>query len=103
MSALLVLSFCNGGRGLTDKIKNSGYYRMKAEEIYVDARNLPCPMPLLKLKQALKQAQAGQKIVLVATDKTSKRDIATYIGMTNHQMDYIESVSEISFTVAKTL
>jgi len=59
----------------------------------VDAKNMPCPMPLLKLKQALNTIEKGDSVHLIATDPTSKRDIASYVALTSHQLssDFIEN------------
>ncbi|MDC3332715.1 sulfurtransferase TusA family protein [bacterium] len=51
--------------------------------IYVDARELCCPMPLLRAKQALNKAAEGQLVNVSATDASSWRDFkvyADYIG-----------------------
>ena len=74
---------------------------MKSNQIEVDARNMPCPMPLLKLKQALNQMDVGQPLHLIATDPTSKRDFVSYIKMTEHQLSYQENNGEIHFYVIK--
>ncbi len=50
----------------------------------VDARDLRCPMPLLKLKQAIASVEPGDLIELVSTDIGSWRDIPAYIELTNH-------------------
>ncbi len=44
----------------------------------VDATALNCPMPLLKLRQALHQLEAGQIVRLLATDPNSQQDILRY-------------------------
>jgi tRNA 2-thiouridine synthesizing protein A len=74
---------------------------VKSAQLKVDARKMPCPMPLLKLKQALNQLDIGQLVHLVATDPTSKRDFVSYIEMTNHQLSYEEKQNEIHFHVIK--
>ena len=74
---------------------------MKPTELKVDARKMPCPMPLLKLKQALNQLDVGQVVYLIATDPTSKRDFASYINMTDHQMSFKEEKNEFHFRVIK--
>ena len=40
-------------------------------DITVDARGLQCPMPIIKLSQAMKQAASGQTVELVSTDRGS--------------------------------
>ena len=67
----------------------------------VDARQMICPMPLLKLKKALNQANNGEVICLIATDPTSKRDIVAYARLAHHQVSYEENDGEIKFMVIK--
>ena len=74
---------------------------MKPTELKVDARKMPCPMPLLKLKQALNQLDVGQVVHLIATDPTSKRDFVSYIEMTDHQLSFEERQGEFHFRVIK--
>jgi len=75
---------------------------MKNKTLEVDARNMACPMPLLKLKQALNRIESGESVLLTATDLTSKRDFSSYINMTAHQMSFEETKQEIIFTVIKS-
>ncbi len=44
----------------------------------VDCRGLSCPMPLLKVKKALKKLKAGQILEILGTDPGSKNDIPNY-------------------------
>ena len=44
----------------------------------VDARGLQCPMPVIKLSQALKAASSGQTIELLSTDKGSCSDVPAW-------------------------
>jgi len=47
-------------------------------EHYVNGKGLACPMPLLKLKMALKKTTLGHAVYVTATDPNSKRDIAAF-------------------------
>ncbi|MGD9887847.1 MAG: sulfurtransferase TusA family protein [Halothiobacillaceae bacterium] len=58
----------------------------------LDARDLPCPMPLLKTKQALSTLAAGQVLRVLATDAAAPRDFAAYAEATGHvllQTDFL--------------
>lgn len=44
----------------------------------LDCRGLSCPMPLLKVKKALKKLKAGQVLEILGTDPGSKKDIPDY-------------------------
>jgi len=52
----------------------------------VDARDLRCPLPLLKMKQALNQAKPGEVVFVKVTDPASERDFKAYIAMTDHEL-----------------
>lgn len=45
---------------------------------FFDARNMSCPMPLLKAKIALRSVGAGEALYLIASDKNSQTDLVAY-------------------------
>ena len=69
--------------------------------IQVDAKQLKCPMPLLKLKQALNAISLEQSVHLIATDRTSLRDIKSFIDVSKHSMTTSDQETEIHFYVVK--
>ena len=52
----------------------------------VDAKNLSCPMPLLKAKQALNKLSEGEVLEVWATDAGSFRDFKVFIGQSAHEL-----------------
>ncbi|MDY7117642.1 sulfurtransferase TusA family protein [Halomonas sp. SSL-5] len=52
----------------------------------LDVCGLPCPLPLLKAKQALSRLEVGQLLEVRATDAGSWRDFASYIEQSDHEM-----------------
>jgi tRNA 2-thiouridine synthesizing protein A len=46
--------------------------------VLVDARGLNCPLPVLKLRKALRGGGAGRELVLLATDRTALRDVPVF-------------------------
>lgn len=54
-------------------------------DLTVDANGLSCPMPIVKLKKGIAQLEAGQVILLEATDKGSMADIKAWADSTGHQ------------------
>ena len=60
----------------------------------LDARGLPCPMPLLKTKQALSTLAAGQVLRVLATDAAAPRDFAAYAEATGHVLLQTEVLPE---------
>lgn len=60
----------------------------------VDASGELCPMPLLKAKQQLNKMAPGECVKVIATDKGSVRDFASFISLTDHEL--LESSEESS-------
>ncbi len=61
-------------------------------DIEVDARNLNCPLPILKAKKALTNMTSGQVLRVTATDKGSLKDFQAFATMTGN--DLIEQVTD---------
>lgn len=61
----------------------------------LDARGLPCPLPLLKAKQALSRLAPGQVLEVMATDAGSWRDLETFIEQSDHQMPAREERGDV--------
>ena len=58
----------------------------------LDTSGLDCPMPILKLKQALKSMQSGQRVRVIATDSGSQSDFPAFAAQTGHRL--LESTVE---------
>ena len=58
----------------------------------LDARGVPCPLPLLKTKQALSALAAGQVLRVLATDVAAPRDFAAYAQATGHTLLLTEAL-----------
>jgi tRNA 2-thiouridine synthesizing protein A len=54
--------------------------------IRVDARNLSCPMPIVRTAQAFKTAAAGALVEVVATDPGSVKDFEAWSKSTGNQL-----------------
>jgi tRNA 2-thiouridine synthesizing protein A len=52
----------------------------------LDARGLRCPLPLLKLKQALHSLQKDDILSVTTTDPVSQRDFMVFLRQTEHQL-----------------
>jgi len=52
----------------------------------LDASGLHCPLPLLKARQALRELQAGETLLVVATDAGSWRDFAAFSEQSGHTL-----------------
>jgi tRNA 2-thiouridine synthesizing protein A len=58
----------------------------KKYDVFIDARGLACPMPLIKTRQAIMVVEAGATICVLATDPTSKRDFEMFAEATGHKL-----------------
>lgn len=52
----------------------------------VDARQLDCPLPLLKAKQALNRMASGEVVEVLATDVGSQRDFAVFAAQSGNKL-----------------
>lgn len=53
-------------------------------DIELDARQLACPMPILRAKKALSQMASGQVIRIVATDGGAPKDFEEFCRQTGN-------------------
>jgi len=75
-------------------------------EHQLDARGLHCPMPLLKLKVALRQVHPGETLRLIASDPASQQDITRYCqvaGLTCTSHPVQTGLNEFVFDIQKTV
>jgi TusA-related sulfurtransferase len=71
-------------------------------DVVVDARNLQCPMPVLKIAQAMKDLSPGQTVELVATDRGALSDIPAWTKDMGHSLkEEFEAQGEYHFIVEK--
>ncbi|KGE04761.1 sulfurtransferase TusA family protein [Pseudohaliea rubra] len=59
---------------------------LESADSEVDARDLRCPMPLLKAKRALNALAPGQLLAVLATDSGSVRDFAVFCEQSGHEL-----------------
>jgi tRNA 2-thiouridine synthesizing protein A len=52
----------------------------------LDVRELNCPLPLLKAKQALNKLAPGQVLKVIATDVGSVRDFKAFTDQSDHEL-----------------
>lgn len=76
---------------------------MKPEKIdqKADCRNLSCPMPIVKLKKAIKGMEIGQIVEMVATDPGSVSDVKGWAQQTGHELLFNEQVGNEYFFYIK--
>lgn len=52
----------------------------------LDLKNLQCPMPILKTKQALQKMNEGDEIQVITTDPHSEIDFKAFLGKTSNEL-----------------
>lgn len=55
-------------------------------DMELDARQLACPLPILRAKKALSQMNSGEMIKIVATDKGAPLDFAVFCDNTGNEL-----------------
>ncbi len=68
----------------------------------VDARDLACPMPLLRAKQGLNKIEAGELISVLATDSASVKDFHSFVELTSHVLvDFKDEKGTYTYLIRK--
>ena len=68
----------------------------------LDARNLNCPLPILRTRKAIAGLQAGEVLEVLATDPGSVKDLDAFCNQTGHEMLSSEEVGgEYHFRIRK--
>lgn len=68
----------------------------------LNTRGLDCPLPILRLKQALKGMTSGQVVKMVATDSGAQSDVPAFSAQTGHPLlKVVVEVDHFIFFVKK--
>jgi tRNA 2-thiouridine synthesizing protein A len=59
---------------------------MKTVSITVDARGQSCPGPLVSLHKALRAAERGDVLELLATDRGSRSDVPSWAKLSGNEL-----------------
>ena len=69
----------------------------------IDATGLKCPEPVMMLRNALRKAEPGTCLRLIASDPSTLRDIPTMCRFMNHQLISQEERTDLhEFVVVRT-
>ncbi len=52
----------------------------------LDARNLNCPLPILRCKKGLSEVEPAQTLKIMATDPGSVKDFQAFCKQTGHEL-----------------
>jgi len=64
-------------------------------DVFIDARGLVCPMPLIKARQALMVVEAGATVCVLATDPDAKGDFERFCESTGHLLVSFEYKDDV--------
>ena len=68
----------------------------------LDARDLNCPLPILKAKKALAELQSGEVLRIMATDPGSVRDFQAFAKQTgNTLLSHVQNGREFVFLMRR--
>jgi len=59
---------------------------MAQPDMTLDARNLNCPLPVLKLKKAIAELKVGGTIEVLATDPGAEADFEAFCATTGNSL-----------------
>ena len=66
----------------------------------LDARRLLCPMPVIRVQDAVDTMQAGERLRVLATDPGVKNDIPAWCRINGHKVESMhEQDDEIVITI----
>jgi tRNA 2-thiouridine synthesizing protein A len=72
-------------------------------DITVDARGLQCPMPVIKVAQAMATANSGQTLEVIATDRGALSDIPSWAKDMGHALkEQFEADNAFHFVLMKS-
>lgn len=82
---------------------------MTDTKLKVNTRGLTCPLPVLRVKKALKEIDAGELVELVSTDPQSVDDLNAFCDQAGHKIidtfvrefDQEDGQSEYVFIIRK--
>lgn len=71
-------------------------------DVELDARQLSCPLPILRCKKSLSQMDSGQVLRILATDKDAPKDFEVFCRQTgNELLSSNEQDGEYSFLIRR--
>ena len=75
----------------------------RSYDVFLDARGLVCPMPLIKTRQALMVVEPGATICVLATDPDTVADFTSFCEATGHRLAVRDHADDIYlYVIEKT-
>ena len=74
----------------------------RVEVVEVDARDLRCPVPVIRLGAAIRDRPEGSLVRLLATDPAARSDVAAFCRMRGHELVEITDEPEHTAYLVRT-
>ncbi len=65
-------------------------------EVNVDARGLRCPLPVIRLAAAARDAPDGTRIIVLATDPAARHDVPAWCRMRGQELREVTEIPDPS-------
>lgn len=76
--------------------------RMTTVDVELDARQLSCPLPILRTKKSLAAMSSGQVLRILATDREAPKDFEVFCRQTgNALLSSAEKDGEYTFDIRR--
>ena len=68
----------------------------------LNTKGLSCPEPLMRVRNKIREIKSGERLRIVATDPTTKRDFENYCHHMKHDLEYFNEVQGVlTFVIRK--
>lgn len=74
---------------------------MSNYKLSLDFKGMLCPMPVVKMAQAIKQVEMGEMVEAFATDAGVMADIPAWVRSTGHELVALEKQEKVFHFVVK--
>ncbi|MEZ4450947.1 MAG: sulfurtransferase TusA family protein [Nannocystaceae bacterium] len=71
-------------------------------DAFLDCKGLNCPMPIVRLSQAMRGLSPGQRLVIEATDPAFRPDLEAWVRRFGHTVASLEMGPVIRAVVIKS-
>ncbi len=68
----------------------------------LDVKGLNCPLPILRIKQAISRMESGELLKIIGTEPGTEREIKILCQQGSHEyLDYQETDTEFTYLIRK--
>ena len=95
------LRHCPSSHKLVDKVKHQTYFPNMTYDADLDAKGLPCPLPVLKARKRLQALTSGQVLRVLADDPAAIVDVPHFCAEAGHTLISTEDTNAGQFDFIK--